>query len=168
MPDQKFSGVIVESSSDGTQSPAVIREFANAEALPAPGGDVLVRVTFSSLNYKDGLAVTGNGKILRQFPIVPGIDLAGIVENSGSDNRFRAGDAVVLTGWGIGERFSGGYAGFARVQGDWLIPLPQTIHARQSMAIGTAGLTAMCGVLALEDHGLKLGANAKVIVSGAA
>src|SRR5260221_4766356 len=138
MPDQKFSGVIVESSSDGTQSPAVIREFANAEALPAPGGDVLVRVTFSSLNYKDGLAVTGRGKILRQFPIVPGIDLAGTVENPGSDNRFRAGDAVVLTGWGIGERFSGGYAGFARVQGDWLIPLPKTINARQSMAIGTA------------------------------
>src|SRR5258706_5779957 len=121
MPGKTFSALIVESSSDGTQSPAVIREFANAEALPAPGGDVLVRVTHSSLNYKDGLAVTGKGKILRQFPIVPGIDLAGIIEHPGSDRRFRAGDAVVLTGWGIGEKCSGGYARFARVQGDWLI-----------------------------------------------
>ena len=163
-----FSAMLVEQSSDGDQSPAVIREFNRPEELPAPGGDVLVRVSYSSLNYKDGLALTGKGKILRQFPIVPGIDLAGIVEHPGSDVRFRAGDAVVLTGWGIGERCSGGYAGYARVQGDWLLPLPPNLNARQAMAIGTAGLTAMCAVLALEDHGLKPGGHDKVIVSGAA
>lgn len=163
-----FPALIIESAINGRQSPAVIRELANPEALPAPGGDVLVRVIHSSLNYKDGLAVTGRGKILRQFPIVPGIDLAGVVETAGADGRFRAGDTVVLTGWGIGERFSGGYAGFARVQGDWLLPLPKTINARQAMGIGTAGLTAMCAVLSLEDHGLIPGDNQKVIVSGAA
>ena len=168
MAAESFPALVVESSTDGKQSPAALREFANPDALPAPGGEVLVRVTHSSLNYKDGLAVTGKGKVLRQFPIVPGIDLAGVIENPGADQRFRVGDPVVLTGWGIGEQFSGGYAGFARVQGDWLIPLPHSINPFQAMAIGTAGLTAMCAVLALEDHGLMPGQDHKVVVSGAA
>lgn len=165
---KSFPALVVESSTHGKHSPAVLREFANPNDLPAPGGDVLVRVSHSSLNYKDGLAVTGKGKILRQFPIVPGIDLAGIIENPGTDERFRAGDPVVLTGWGVGERYSGGYAGFARVQGDWLLPLPRSLTPFQAMAIGTAGLTAMCGVLALEDHGLLPDKDHKVIISGAA
>jgi len=163
-----FSALVIEPSPDGSAATPVIREFTDPGILPAPGGEVLVRVTHSSLNYKDGLAVTGQGKILRQLPIIPGIDLAGSVEDPASDIRFRAGDAVVVTGWGIGERVSGGYAGFARVHGDWLMPLPPTLNARQAMTIGTAGLTAMCCVLALEDHGLKPGSPNAVIVSGAA
>ena len=137
--------------------------------LPAPAGSTLISVTYSSLNYKDGLAVTGKGKILRRLPIVPGIDLAGEVLETDENDRFQTGDEVILTGWGMGEEFSGGYASIARVNGVRLVPLPSGITARRAMAIGTAGFTAMLALLALEDHGLAPSANQpEVLVTGAA
>lgn len=131
-----------------------------------PAGEVLVAVEYSDLNYKDGLAVTGRGKIARVLPLVPGIDFAGRVLDS-HDPRFRAGDLVVLTGWGVGERHWGGFAQRARVKADWLVPLPAGLDARQAMAIGTAGFTAMLCAMALEDGGVRPG-GAPVVVTGAA
>jgi acrylyl-CoA reductase (NADPH) len=131
-----------------------------------PAGDVLVAVDWSSLNYKDGLAVTGKGKIARVLPLVPGIDFAGRVLES-RDPRYAPGDAVVLTGWGVGERHHGGYAQRARVQADWLVPLPKGLDARSAMALGTAGFTGMLCVMALEDGGVAPGAG-PVLVTGAA
>lgn len=131
-----------------------------------PPGDVLVAVDYSDLNYKDGLAVTGRGKIARVLPLVPGIDFAGRVLES-ADPRYRPGDAVVLTGWGVGERHWGGFAQRARVKADWLVPLPAGLAPREAMAVGTAGLTAMLCVLALEQGGVMPGAG-PVVVTGAA
>lgn len=131
-----------------------------------PQGDVTIAVEYSSLNYKDGLAVTGTGKIIRQFPMVPGIDLAGVVEASESQ-AFQPGDRVVLTGWGIGERHSGGYTQKARVKGEWLVKLPAGLSTKHAMAIGTAGFTAMLSVMALEHEGLTPG-EGEVVVTGAA
>jgi acrylyl-CoA reductase (NADPH) len=130
-----------------------------------PDGDVLADVDYSSFNYKDGLALTGKNRILRRFPIIPGIDFAGTVSHSSSP-EFQPGDKVVLTGWGVGENWSGGFAQRARVKSEWLVKLPAGLSTRQAMAIGTAGLTAMLCVMALERHGLKDSGN--VIVTGAA
>jgi len=142
---------------------AVLKEVPR-DALP--DGDVTVAVAYSSLNYKDGLAVRGQGRIVRSYPMVPGIDLAGTVVASASPD-YKPGDEVVLTGWGIGERHWGGYAEMARVNSAWLVPLPRGLTARQAMAVGTAGLTAMLCVMALEDHGV--GPRGRpVIVTGAA
>lgn len=116
-------------------------------------GDVTVRVTHSALNYKDGLALTGRAPVVRRWPMVPGIDLAGVVEAS-DHGAFRPGDAVVLNGWGLGETHLGGYAERARVRGDWLVPLPEGMSAWEAMAVGTAGYTAMLALVALERHGL--------------
>ena len=131
-----------------------------------PAGEVLVAVDYSDLNYKDGLAVTGRGKIARVLPLVPGIDFAGRVIES-ADPRYRQGDRVVLTGWGVGERHSGGFAQRARVKADWLVPLPVGLDTRQAMAIGTAGFTAMLCVMVLEDAGVRPG-GPPVVVTGAA
>ena len=121
------------------------------DALPA--GDVTVAIEHSTLNYKDGLILQGLGRLVRQYPHVPGIDFAGRVLSS--DNpAWREGDPVVLTGWRVGEAHWGGYAEKARVKGDWLVKLPAGLTTRQAMAIGTAGFTAMLAVMALEDHGL--------------
>lgn len=117
-------------------------------------GDVLVRVDYSSLNYKDALAITGKGKIVRQWPMVPGVDFAGTVLAS-SHPKHKIGDEVLLTGWGIGEKHWGGMAEKARVNGDWLLPLPGTMTPKRAMAIGTAGLTAMLCLMALERAGVK-------------
>lgn len=130
-----------------------------------PQGDVLIRVAYSSLNYKDGLAVTGQAKVVRHYPMVPGIDLAGTVEESAAP-AFKPGDKVVLTGWGIGESHWGGYAQFARAKADWLVPLPQGLTLKQTMGIGTAGFTAMLCVMALEEHGLTPDSG-EVVVTGA-
>ena len=128
-----------------------------------PALDVLVAIDYSSINYKDAMALTGTGKIIRSFPMVPGIDFAGtVVESSGAD--YQAGDKVVLTGWSVGERFWGGYSQMQRVKAEWLVPLPATLSSQSAMAIGTAGLTAMLCVMALEDAGVKTG---KILVSGA-
>jgi acrylyl-CoA reductase (NADPH) len=131
-----------------------------------PEGDVTVDVAFSTLNYKDALAITGKSPVVRKFPLVPGIDLAGTVRDS-SHPDFKAGDAVVLNGWGVGEGHSGGLAERARLRGDWLVPLPAAFTAQQAMAIGTAGYTAMLCVLALERHGVTP-ASGEVVVTGAA
>jgi len=136
-----------------------------------PDGDVTVAVRYSSLNYKDGLAVTGQGRIVRSFPLVCGIDLAGVVESSDAP-AWRPGDEVVLTGWGLSETHPGGYTERQRVRSEWLVPKPPGLSLLQSMAIGTAGLTAMLCVLALEHNGLRPPApgtdGAEVLVTGAA
>jgi acrylyl-CoA reductase (NADPH) len=131
-----------------------------------PPGDVTVRVEYSGLNYKDALAISGKGPVVRNFPMVPGIDLAGSVENSDSPS-YKCGDKVLLNGWGIGESHWGGLAQIARVKADWLISLPGALTPRQAMAIGTAGYTAMLCVMALERHGLTPG-DGEILVTGAA
>jgi acrylyl-CoA reductase (NADPH) len=131
-----------------------------------PAGDVTVRVDYSTLNYKDALAITGKAPVVRQFPMVPGIDFAGTVE--ASDNpAYRPGDRVLLNGWGVGEQHWGGLAQRARVKGEWLIPLPAEFTPRQSMAIGTAGYTAMLCIIALERHGVRPDSG-EILVTGAA
>ncbi|UTV27782.1 acrylyl-CoA reductase (NADPH) [Photobacterium atrarenae] len=130
-----------------------------------PQGNVLIDVDYSSLNYKDGLAITGKGKIIRQFPMVPGIDLAGTVVESG-DERYQPGDQVVLTGWGVGETHWGGMAERARLNADWLVPLPKHFNGKQAMMIGTAGLTAMLCVQALVDAGITP-ESGEILVTGA-
>ena len=129
-------------------------------------GDVTVKVEYSALNYKDGLAMTKSALVIKNFPLIPGIDLAGTVIQSDSD-KFKSGDRVVLNGFGLGETFHGGYAGVARVKGEWLVPLPDSLSTRQAMAIGTAGYTAMLCVLALENHGIKP-EDGNILITGAA
>ncbi len=130
-----------------------------------PDGDVSVDVEFSTLNYKDGLAITGKSPVVRRFPMVPGIDFSGTVSQS-SNPAWRVGDRVILNGWGVGETHCGGLAQKARVRGEWLVALPEKFTARQAMAIGTAGYTAMLCVLALEKHGVKP-ADGEILVTGA-
>jgi acrylyl-CoA reductase (NADPH) len=130
-----------------------------------PEGDVTVRVDYSTINYKDGLAITGKSPVVRKFPLVAGIDFAGTVESS-SHATWKAGDKVVLNGWGVGETHSGGLAQRARVRGDWLVALPSGLTTRQAMAIGTAGYTAMLCVMALQNHGLKPDSG-DILVTGA-
>jgi acrylyl-CoA reductase (NADPH) len=129
-------------------------------------GDVTVKVEYSTLNYKDGLALTGKAPVVRRFPLVPGIDFAGRVVSSDHPG-FKKGDLVVLNGFGVGEVHSGGYAGMARVKGDWLVALPQAFTPRQAMAVGTAGYTAMLCVMALEQHGITP-ESGDLLVTGAA
>ncbi len=155
-----FKGILVSKDEAGTRAEVTLLDEAQL-----PPGDVLVRVSHSTLNYKDGLAITGKGPIVRSFPMVPGIDLAGTVEASDHAD-FRPGDAVLLNGWGVGEHRWGGLAGKARVQGDWLQKLPEGINAARAMAIGTAGYTAMLAVMALEHNGLTPQAG-EVLVTGA-
>jgi acrylyl-CoA reductase (NADPH) len=131
-----------------------------------PEGDVTVAIEHSTLNYKDGLIISNKAPLVRTYPHVPGIDFAGRVIDSVHPD-YRPGDAVVLTGWGVGERHWGGYAQRARVKGDWLVPLPDGWRTEHAMAVGTAGFTAMLAVMALEDHGLEPGAG-EVLVTGAA
>ncbi|MGL4270433.1 MAG: MDR family oxidoreductase, partial [Plesiomonas sp.] len=141
---------------------------ANVRAISPqqlPENNVTVAVHWSGLNYKDALAITGRGKIIRQFPMIPGIDFSGTVLES-ADPRYRVGDAVILTGWGVGETYFGGLAEQARVNADWLLPLPSGLSLRQSMIIGTAGLTAMLCVMALEAGGVTPGPG-EVLVTGA-
>ncbi|MEW5890536.1 MAG: MDR family oxidoreductase [Pseudomonadota bacterium] len=140
-------------------------ELQEVDEARLPESDVTVRVAYSTLNYKDALAITGKSPVVRSFPMVPGIDFAGTVETS-SHPGFKAGDAVVLNGWGVGEVHWGGLAQKVRVKGDWLIPLPAAFTPRQAMAIGTAGYTAMLCVMALERHGLKPDMG-EILVTGA-
>ncbi|MEF8727174.1 MAG: MDR family oxidoreductase [Accumulibacter sp.] len=155
-----FRGILINKDEAGYQ--ARLQEIDEA-VLPA--GDVSVRVAWSTLNYKDGLAITGKAPVVRRFPMVPGIDLAGSVSES-SHPRWRVGDPVLLNGWGVGETHCGGLAEQARLRGEWLLPLPVAFTPRQAMAIGTAGYTAMLCVLALEKHGLQPG-DGEVLVTGA-
>lgn len=157
-----FDAAIIEKSADGAQTVHV----GPVDDARLPDGDVTVRVEWSTLNYKDALAITGRGPIVRQFPMVPGIDFAGVVETS-SRADLPPGTRVVLNGWGVGERWWGGLAGRARVKGEWLVKLPDAFTTRQAMAIGTAGYTAMLCVMALERQGLTR-AHGPVVVTGAA
>ncbi|AIU86973.1 acrylyl-CoA reductase (NADPH) [Pectobacterium odoriferum] len=152
---------LVLEQSDGLTH-AQIREI-DAEQLPA--GDVTVDISWSGINYKDALAITGKGKIIRHFPMVPGIDFVGTVRHSDSD-RFAVGQPVILTGWGVGENHWGGLAQQARVKSDWLVPLPASLDARKAMILGTAGFTAMLCVMALEDGGITP-ESGDIIVTGA-
>jgi acrylyl-CoA reductase (NADPH) len=155
-----FDAILIEKDEAGYRA-----RTTQLEEAQLPEGNVTVRVAYSTLNYKDGLAITGKSPVVRQFPMVPGIDLAGTVESS-SHPDYKAGDAVLLNGWGVGETHWGGLAQKARLNGDWLIPLPSAFSARQAMAIGTAGYTAMLCLLALERHGLRPG-QGDVLVTGA-
>ncbi|MDM7486381.1 MAG: acryloyl-CoA reductase, partial [Vibrio metschnikovii] len=147
------------------QEKATTATIESLDDTQLPDGEVLVAVKYSSLNYKDGLAITGKGKIIRDFPMVPGIDLAGTVIES-KDARYQSGDQVVLTGWGVGENHWGGMAQKARLQADWLVPLASGLDSKQAMMIGTAGFTAMLCVQALLDAGIKP-EQGEILVTGA-
>lgn len=153
---------IVIDRSEAGQSVA-LRDFPEAELMD---GNVTVRVTHSTVNYKDGLAITNKAPVVRRLPMIPGIDFAGIVEES-TYADFNPGDQVILNGWGVGETHLGGYAEKARVRGDWLVPLPDSLTPAQAMAIGTAGYTAMLALMAIEKHGVTP-ADGPAIVTGAA
>ncbi len=155
-----FKAILIEKDEAGYR--ASVQELDDARL---PEGDVTVRVSHSTLNYKDGLAITGQGPVVRRFPMVPGIDLVGTVEAS-THPDYRIGDAVVLNGWGVGEVHWGGLAQKARLKGDWRVPQPSAFTPHQAMAIGTAGYTAMLCVLALERHGVKP-TDGEILVTGA-
>jgi acrylyl-CoA reductase (NADPH) len=157
-----FKAVVIEKAEKGGQPPK-LGTFSDADLMD---GDVTVRVTHSTVNYKDGLALTGKAPVVRRFPMIPGIDFAGVVEQS-SNPDWKAGDKVVLNGWGTGETHLGAYAERSRVKGDWLVPLPEGLGPDEAMAIGTAGYTAMLSVMALERHGVRPG-DGPAIVTGAA
>lgn len=156
-----FKGILIEKDESGYR--AAVKEFDEAQL---PEGNVTVRVSHSTLNYKDGLAITGKGPVVRKFPMIPGIDLVGVVEES-THPEYKPGDCVLLNGWGVGEGHWGGLAQKARLNGDWLIPLSGQFSPQESMAIGTAGYTAMLCILALERHGVKP-ADGEILVTGAA
>ena len=153
----------LQATKDGDRQSIAITELTDADLMD---GDVVVAIEHSTVNYKDGLAITGRAPIIRRFPLIPGIDLAGTVLRS-EDSRFQRCDRVVLNGYGLGEVHHGGYAERARVKGDWLIRLPENISTAQAMAIGTAGYTAMLCVLALEKEGITPD-KGDVLVTGAA
>jgi acrylyl-CoA reductase (NADPH) len=156
-----FKGLQLTKGDKGTV--AAWTDLTDADLMD---GDVTVRVSHSTLNYKDGLAITGKAPVVRRWPMIPGIDFAGTV--AASDNpAYKAGDGVILNGWGVGETHLGGYAQMARVKGDWLVPLPSTFMPAQAMAIGTAGYTAMLCVMALERNGITPD-RGPVVVTGAA
>ena len=156
-----FKAIRIDKADKATTT--ALTQFDEAELMD---GDVTVAVEWSTLNYKDGLAVTGKAPVVRRFPMIAGIDFAGTVEQS-THPDWKAGDKVVCTGWGLGETHLGAFAEKARVKGDWLVRLPEGLSAREAMAIGTAGLTAMLAVLALEKHGLSPNSG-PVVVTGAA
>ncbi|HYK13170.1 MAG TPA: MDR family oxidoreductase [Burkholderiales bacterium] len=156
-----FKALVISKSGDAQQ--CAVRD---ADAAELPEGEVTLKVDYSTVNYKDGLAITGKAPVVRKFPMVPGIDGAGTVTAS-SHAQFKTGDQVILNGWGVGESHWGCLAQQARLKGDWLIKRPAQFTARQAMAIGTAGYTAMLCVLALEQHGVTPG-DGEVLVTGAA
>ncbi|HIF78887.1 MAG TPA: oxidoreductase [Sulfitobacter sp.] len=155
-----FNALIVNKDDEG-KTHAEVTQITEDQL---PEAEVTVAVDYSTVNYKDGLCIGPGGGLVRNYPHVPGIDFAGTVETS-SDERYKPGDKVVLTGWRVGEAHWGGYAQKARVKADWLVPLPKGLDTRKAMAVGTAGFTAMLAVMALEDHGIKKG---PVLVTGAA
>ena len=156
-----FKAILVNKDDQGYRA-----ELAQVDEASLPEGEVKVKVLYSTLNYKDGLAITGKGPVVRSFPMIPGIDFAGEVLESTSPD-FKVGDMVLLNGWGVGEGHWGGLGQLARVKADWLIPLPRGLTAKQALAIGTAGYTAMLCVMALQSHGLKP-SDGEVLVTGAA
>ena len=156
-----FKAIVIQKADKGQT--VSLTQFDEANLME---GDVTVAVQWSTLNYKDGLAITGRATVVRRFPMIPGIDFAGIVESS-TNPAWQPGDKVILNGWGVGETHLGAYAEKARVKGQWLVRLPERLTTREAMAIGTAGYTAMLSVMALERHGLKPD-DGPVLVTGAA
>ena len=156
-----FKAILINKDDQGYRA-----QLSDVDESALPDGDVRVKVHYSTLNYKDGLAITGKGPIVRQFPMIPGIDLTGEVIESKSP-EFKIGDLVILNGWGVGESHWGGLAQLARVKSEWLIPLPKAFTPKQSLAIGTAGYTAMLCIMALQRHGLKP-SDGEILVTGAA
>ncbi|TGP91423.1 MULTISPECIES: MDR family oxidoreductase [unclassified Mesorhizobium] len=159
---ETFKAILVSRDAEKKQSVAVT-DLTDADLME---GDVTIAVEATTVNYKDGLAISGKAPVIRRWPLVPGIDLAGTVISS-SNPDWRKGDKVILNGWGVGETHFGAYAGRARVKGDWLVPLPESMSAHDAMAVGTAGYTAMLCVMALERHGI-LPDRGPVVVTGAA
>jgi len=157
----KFKAILIEKADAGQKVGLV--DFDEAQLME---GDVTVRVEWSTVNYKDGLAVSGKAPVVRRFPMIPGIDFVGMVENS-THPEWKPGDRVILNGWGVGENHLGAYGEKARVSGDWLVPVPPGMTGREAMAIGTAGYTAMLAVMALERHGMTPD-RGPVLVTGAA
>lgn len=155
-----FKGVLIEKDQQGYR--AALKDLDDAVLME---GDTLVSVAYSTLNYKDALAITGKSPVVRKFPLIPGIDLAGTVISCTS-GKFKPGDEVLLNGFGVGEVHCGGLAQRAQLHSDWLIALPKTLSAKQAMAIGTAGYTAMLSVMALEKHGVKPDSG-EILVTGA-
>ncbi len=158
-----FTALLLEQDEDRKVSHS-LQELSNDRL---PDGDVTIAVKYSTLNYKDGMIINGLGRLVRDYPHVPGIDFCGVVEESSSPD-FKPGDEVILTGWRVGEIHWGGFATRARVKSEWLVPLPKGLSLEQSMAIGTAGLTAMLAVMTIEEHGLTPKKEGEVLVTGAA
>ncbi len=156
-----FRAILIRKTDDGQS--VGLADFDEKDMM---AGDVTVRIDWSCLNYKDGLALTGKAPVVRRFPMIPGIDLAGMVDTSEHPD-WKPGDPVIVNGWGLGETHLGAYAEKARVKGDWLVPMPSGMTGREAMAIGTAGYTAMLAVLALERHGVTSD-RGPVVVTGAA
>ena len=154
-----FKGILIRNDNGYTA------ELATLDDAQLPEGNVTVAISHSTINYKDGLAITGKSPVVRQFPMVPGIDFAGEVTES-RDSRYAPGDKVILNGWAVGEKYWGGLAQKGRFNADWLVPMPEKLTPRQAMTVGTAGYTAMLCVMALEKGGLKPGAG-KILVTGA-
>ncbi|RKS85061.1 acrylyl-CoA reductase (NADPH) [Orbus hercynius] len=155
-----FKAILIEKDDNGYQA-----HFTQLNESELPEGDVTIKVEYSSLNYKDGLAITGKGPVVRQFPMVPGIDLVGTVVTSQAA-QYQPGDQVLLNGWGVGEKHWGGLAQLARLKSQWLIPLPKNLTPKQTMAIGTAGYTAMLAIIALEKNGVTP-EQGRILVTGA-
>ncbi len=161
--ENQFTAIVLEEDDDR-------KVTVGLQTLPndrLPEGDVTVGVEYSTLNYKDGMIVQGIGRLVREYPHVPGIDFAGTVENSESPD-YKPGDRVILNGWRVGEVHWGGFSSRARVKAEWLVPVPESLSTEQCMAIGTAGYTAMLSVMALEDHGFTPDSDGEVLVTGAA
>lgn len=158
---ETFQAIVIDKTPEGQK--VELRRLTDADLME---GDVTIAVEHSTVNYKDGLAITGKAPIIRRYPLVPGVDFSGTVITS-ANKDFKKGDKVVLNGWSVGESHHGGYAGRARVSGDWLVPIPEGFSTADAMAIGTAGFTAMLAVLALEEQGVKP-AEGDVLVTGAA
>jgi len=159
----QFTALVLEQDEEGKVSNSI--QTLDNDRLPE--GDVTVAVKYSTLNYKDGMIVNGLGRLVRDYPHVPGIDFAGVVEDSASPD-YKPGDEVILTGWRVGEIHWGGFSTRARVKSDWLVPLPDGLSLQQSMAIGTAGFTAMLAIMTLEEHGLTTENEKDVLITGAA
>jgi len=163
MSSDEFRALVINPNEDGTMA-------GTFEVLPnnrLPDADTTLAVKYSSLNYKDGMIMNGKGRLVKDYPHVPGVDFVGVVEECTS-GRFRPGDEVICTGWRVGEIWWGGYATRARVKSEWLVALPENLTMLQAMSMGTAGLTAMMSLMALEEHGLTPDADGEVLITGAA
>jgi acrylyl-CoA reductase (NADPH) len=158
---ENFQAIVIDKTAEGQK--VEFRRLTDADLM---AGDVTIAVEHSTVNYKDGLAITGKAPIIRRYPLIPGVDFSGTVIAS-AHKDFKPGDKVVLNGWSVGESHHGGYAARARVSGDWLVPIPENFSTADAMAIGTAGFTAMLAVMALEEQGVKP-ADGDVVVTGAA